>query len=69
LKQLVRQKNGAEGATMTIIRYLADDSFGASKPCLQCMSEIRRAGIKRINYFNYEGDFCSERVMANLLYR
>jgi len=69
LKQLVRQKNGAEGATMTVIRYLADDSFGASKPCPQCMSAIRRAGIKRINYFNYEGNFCSERVMSNLLYR
>jgi len=69
LKQIVRQKNGAEGATMTIIRYLADDSFGASKPCSECMYAIRRAGIKRINYFDYDGKFYSERINTNLLYR
>jgi tRNA(Arg) A34 adenosine deaminase TadA len=69
LKQIVRQKNGAEGTTMTIIRYLADNSFGASKPCFECMGAIRRAGIKKINYFDYDGKFCSERVVPNLLYR
>tara|TARA_R100000687_G_C6410571_1_gene146256 strand:+ start:423 stop:809 length:387 start_codon:yes stop_codon:yes gene_type:complete len=69
LKQIVRQKNGAEGATMTIIRYLADDSFGASKPCSECMYAIQRAGIKRINYFDYDGKFYSERINTNLLYR
>ena len=54
---------------MTIIRYLADNSFGASKPCFECMGAIRRAGIKKINYFDYDGKFCSERVVPNLLYR
>ena len=62
LKQLVRQKRGAEGATITVIRYLADDSFGASKPCADCMEAIKEAGIKRINYFDYEGSLYIQRI-------
>ena len=62
LKQLVRQKRGAEGATITVIRYLADDSFGASKPCADCMEAIKEAGIKRINYFDYDGSLYIQRI-------
>jgi deoxycytidylate deaminase len=62
LRQLVRQKKGAEGATITVIRYLADDSFGASKPCPRCMEQLIDAGIKRINYFDYDGNFHTERL-------
>lgn len=62
LRQLVRQKRGAEGATITVIRYLADDSFGASKPCPRCMEQLIDAGIKRINYFDYDGKYHTERL-------
>lgn len=62
LKQLVRQKRGAEGTTITVIRYLKDDSFGASKPCPDCMEALLEAGVKKINYFDYNGQFHSQRI-------
>jgi len=45
-----------------VIRYLKNDSFGMSKPCPECMMAIKDAGIKRINYFDYDGNFHSERL-------
>lgn len=62
ISKLVRQKRGAEGATITIIRYLKDDSFGMSKPCPKCREAIIKAGIKKINYFDYDGNFHTERL-------
>lgn len=62
ISKLLRQKRGADGATITVIRYLKNDSFGMSKPCPKCKKAIIKAGIKRINYFDYDGNFHSERL-------
>ena len=55
LKKMIRQKKGPEGATITIFRYLADDSLGMSKPCLNCMDALIRARVRKVNYFDYDG--------------
>ena len=62
LRRLRWQKNGAEGATITVIRYLSNDSFGMSKPCPDCMKALREAGVKRINYFDWDGALRREKI-------
>ena len=58
LKQVVRQKHGAEGADMWLFRFGGYDgeSTRMSKPCSKCIEAIYAAGVKRVFYYDWEGN-------------
>jgi len=58
LKQVVRQKNGAEGADMWLFRFGGSDGNATrmSKPCSKCIEAIYAAGVKRVFYYDWEGN-------------
>lgn len=42
--------------------YVARVGKSMSRPCNSCMELIREAGIKKIVYFDWDGNVCMERV-------
>ena len=64
LKQLERQKNGAEGADLWLFRFggFNGTTHRMSKPCSVCMEAIHAAGIKRVFYYDWEGELQTFKV-------
>lgn len=58
LRQLERQKNGPEGADMWLFRFggFDGDANRMSKPCSHCIESIYAAGIKRVFYYDWDGN-------------
>jgi len=49
---------GTVGATLVVVRKLADQTLGVSRPCSACFRAAQAAGIKRIVYTDWGGQFC-----------
>jgi deoxycytidylate deaminase len=46
------------GDIIEVIRFKKKDvNFTMAKPCNLCQKEIRKAGIKRVRYTNWEGEW------------
>ena len=43
------------GGTVYVYRERQDGSLGLARPCCTCMEALRRAGIKKICYTDYDG--------------
>lgn len=46
----------SEGDTVIVVRILKDGTMTCSKPCDNCMKQIRKAGIERVYYIDWEGE-------------
>jgi len=57
LKQVERQKTGAEGADLWLFRFggMNKITHMMSKPCSHCIEAIYAAGVKRVYYYDWEG--------------
>ena len=51
-----------EGMELHVTRFLKDGRPAISKPCFHCMEHIRRAGIKKVHYFDRDGNWCCLKV-------
>jgi deoxycytidylate deaminase len=45
------------GDTLEVIRFLKTGGRTMAKPCIYCMKHIKEAGIKRVRYTNFEGEW------------
>lgn len=46
------------GDELEVLRFKkCDHEFTMAKPCILCEEEIRKAGIKKVRYTNWEGDW------------
>ena len=46
------------GDEIEVIRFKKyHEKFSMAKPCLWCMTAIKQAGIKKIKYTNWNGDW------------
>lgn len=57
-RRALRPHQDMRGATIIVVR----SNGGMSKPCKFCQRAIEAAGIKKIVYFNYNGEIVIERV-------
>jgi deoxycytidylate deaminase len=51
-----------EKDVLYVARFKKDGSFAVSKPCAHCMKHIRRAGIRKIWYVDYNGNWVKEKI-------
>ena len=54
LSQMIRRKRSSEGCDIHVYRFMADGSYGLSKPCADCEASLREAGIRRVFYSDYD---------------
>ena len=45
------------GDELEVMRFKKCSTFSMAKPCALCTSEMRKAGIKRVRYTNWDGDW------------
>lgn len=66
LRRIVRQKNDASKADMYIFRFGGNNGTEPrmSKPCFKCMKEIMKAGIRRVFYYDWEGELHEIKVRS-----
>lgn len=48
----LRQTNNTEGANIHIFYFRKNGDLGNSKPCPDCMEEIKKSGIQKIFYID-----------------
>ena len=46
-----------KGKDILIIRYSSDNKLRMSKPCVNCLKQIKKNGIKKVYYSNDDGTF------------
>lgn len=52
------KKTNLRGAMVEVIRYQKDsDKYTMAKPCPNCERTLRRAGVKKIRYTNWDGEW------------
>ncbi len=57
-RRALRPHLDMQGATIVIVR----SNRGMSKPCLSCQQIIRQAGIKKVVYFDWNGNLVIEKA-------
>ena len=51
------KKGNIKGATLHVMRFLANGSPSCSKPCIHCQRFLKRKGIKKVYYTNWNGEW------------
>ena len=45
------------GDTLEVLRFLKTGGRAMAKPCQYCMKHIKEAGIKKVRYTNFDGEW------------
>jgi pyrimidine deaminase RibD-like protein len=53
----IRKAKKPEGGTLINVRITKKGRFGMSFPCMACWKAIRKAGIEKVVYTDYSGEF------------
>lgn len=61
---LLRRRYYKDGSNLCIYIYreTVDGSLGCSRPCANCISLLREAGVKKAYYFNVSGNIESLKI-------
>lgn len=52
----------AKGDTLVVVRILRNGEFACSKPCEKCLKYIKKFGIKKIYYLDWDSDLQEMRL-------
>jgi len=50
------------GDTLIVMRFLANGNPSMAKPCIHCQKAIEKAGIRKVTYTNWDGNYIVEKL-------